>query len=523
MNLTLATRIFVGYAVVTLTFGAVSIYAVVQLRSIGREIRLVSEGYLPLTKAAAQIESLHKNRERDTERLFEEKAPEGRRLLIKLARVYFPQSIRERLQGAEAMARESRARAPRAEAAFLEGLDARIAELTGLYESYERASNALFDEIESGGQADRSSEAARNVSALEKRIDREIRLLGLMLDQRVGERVRVADARERQSAWAIIALSLAAIALGLFATGIAGRLLAPIRVLTAGVSRIGRGDYSAEVPLDAKDEIGVLAREFNQMSKALRERERQLEEKQQALVRAERLAAIGRISAQITHEIRNPLSSIGLNTEMLQEALEGARFADPGAGAEAFALVGAVSREVDRLSEITDQYLNFARFPKPLLAPTDLNALLDSLLDFLEEEHARAGVRIERSFAEGLPMVVGDQGQLRQAVLNLLRNSREALVHGGTIRLETRPLVTQVEVVVADNGPGIAPQELARLFDPFFSTKERGTGLGLALTQQIIHEHGGEIRCESEVGRGTRFHLRLRRAAAAGAELSAEA
>jgi two-component system NtrC family sensor kinase len=521
MNLTLATRIFVGYAVVTLTFGAVSVYSVVQLRSIGREIRLVSEGYLPLTKAAAQIESLHKNRERDTERLFDEKAPDARRLLIKLARVYFPQAIRERLQGAEAMARQSRERAPAAEAAFLEGLDARIAELTALYEDYERASNLLFLEIETAGTADKTAEVARTVNALEKRIDREIKVLGLMLDQRVAERVRVADRRERQSAWAIIALSLAAIALGLLATLMAGHLLAPIRVLTAGVSRIGRGDYTAQVPLDAKDEIGVLAREFNAMAKALRERERQLDEKQQALVRAERLAAIGRISAQITHEIRNPLSSIGLNTEMLEEAVGGARFDDEAAGAEARALISAVAREVDRLVEITDQYLNFARFPKPVLAPTDVNQLLSTLLDFLEEEHARAGVTIERAFAEDLPMVVGDHAQLRQALMNLLRNSREALVHGGAIRLQTRPLVTQVEVVVEDNGPGIPPAELARLFDPFFSTKERGTGLGLALTQQIIHEHGGEIRCESEVGKGTCFHIRLRRALASTAELAA--
>jgi signal transduction histidine kinase len=108
--------------------------------------------------------------------------------------------------------------------------------------------------------------------------------------------------------------------------------------------------------------------------------------------------------------------------------------------------------------------------------------------------------------------VICDEGQLRQALLNLLRNSREALVHGGTIRVETRPLVTQVEIVVADTGPGIPPGKLARVFDPFFSTKERGTGLGLALTQQIIHEHGGDIRCESELGRGTRFILRLKRA-----------
>ncbi|HCF56615.1 MAG TPA: hypothetical protein DFS52_01295 [Myxococcales bacterium] len=356
----------------------------------------------------------------------------------------------------------------------------------------------------------------RAVVALEKRIDREIKVLGLMLDQRVAERVGAAEQRERRSAWAIIALSLFAIALALIATAMAGRLLAPIRTLTGAVTRIGLGDYSAEVPLSAKDEIGVLAREFNAMAKALRERERQLEEKQEALVRAERLAAIGRISAQITHEIRNPLTSIGLNTELLDEALE-----ESSSSAESRQLVKAIGHEVDRLVEITEQYLKFARFPKPVLEPADPNVLIEAVLDFHEEEFTRAGVRLECALAQDCPPVVCDQGQIRQVLLNLLRNSREALVHGGTIRVETRPLVTQVEVALADDGPGIPPEGLAHLVDPFFSTKDRGTGLGLALTQQIIAEHGGEIRCESELGRGTRFLIRLRRAATAAATRTA--
>lgn len=513
MNLTLATRIFLGYAIVTLTFGAVSIYSVVQLHSIGREIRLVSDGYLPLTKAVAQIESFHKNRQRDTERLLDEREPETQRALIKLARVYFPQLMREKLAAASTLAGNSLERAPGSEKPFLEGLVARQAELSRLYEDYEQACNRLFSVIETSGGAVRGSEPVRAVVALEKRIDREIKVLGLMLDQRVAERVGAAEQRERQSAWAIIALSLFAIGLGLAATAVAGRLLSPIRTLTAAVTRIGLGDYSAEVPLSAKDEIGVLAREFNAMAKGLREHERELEEKQAALVRAERLAAIGRISAQITHEIRNPLTSIGLNTELLEEAL-GELPGDSEAGSEARQLVGAIAREVDRLVEITEQYLKFARFPKPVLEPADPNAMLESLLDFQEEELTRANVRLERALAPDCPSIVCDQGQLRQVLLNLVRNSREALVHGGTIRVETRPLVTQVEISVSDDGPGIPPDALAHIFDPFFSTKDRGTGLGLALTQQIIAEHGGEIRCESELGRGTRFLIRLRRAAA---------
>jgi len=523
MNLTLATRIFLGYAVVILTFGAVSIYSVTELHAIGREIRLVSQGYLPLTKAVAQIESFQKNRQRDTDRLLEEKEADTRRALIKLARVYFPQLVREKLTAAANLAREARAQAPESERGFLLGLDARINELTGLYEEYEKRCIALFADLEAPSVPDRGSDQARAVASLERKIDREIKVLGLMLDQRVAERVRGAEQRERQSAWAIIALSLFAIGLGLSATYMAGRLLAPLRPLTAAVTRIGMGDYTAEVPLAARDEVGVLAREFNAMAKALREREQQLAEKQLALVRAERLAAIGRISAQITHEVRTPLSAIGLTAELLEEALAGATFAAAGQGEECKELVRAIEREADRLAEITEQYLSFARFPKPVLAPEDPNALLGSLLDFLEEEHHRAGVRLERAFGEGCPAVTCDQAQIRQALMNLLRNSREALVHGGTIRVETHPLVKHVEVVIADNGPGIPPDQLARIFDPFFSTKERGTGLGLALTQQIIHEHGGEIRCESELGKGTRFVLRLRRAAAPAATEPARA
>src|SRR5262249_32451209 len=155
---------------------------------------------------------------------------------------------------------------------------------------------------------------------------------------------------------AIVGLSLAAILLGLLATVLSQRLLSPIRTLTQAAVRIGRGDYAAEVPTEAADEVGVLARAFNQMAASLAERERELRGKQDALARAEKLATIGRVAAQITHEIRNPLSSIGLNAELLAEEIpEGS----PGA-AEARRLCAAIAREVDRLTEITEDYLRMA-------------------------------------------------------------------------------------------------------------------------------------------------------------------
>ncbi len=512
MNLTLSTRIFVGFAAVVLTFGAVSVYSVLQMHAIGAEIRLVSTGYLPLAKAIAQVESAQGNHQRDLQRLLDEREPETQLALIRLSRLSFPQMIRQLLGNAAETARHGKESAPASEHPFISELGNRILELSLLYESYGASCESLFRAIEKSGTVERGAQGVLELTQLENRIESEIKVLSLMLDHRVSQRVAAAEKSEGRAAWVVVALSLAAVALGALATALAVRLLAPIRPLTRAVTRVGMGDYSAVVPSSAKSEIGLLGREFNAMAKALREREALLAEKQEALVRAERLAAIGRISAQIAHEIRNPLTSLGLNSELLDDTLRAARFDRAEEREEAHQLHAAIVRELERLTEITDQYLKFARFPKPVLASHDPNALLTDLLDFLDEEHLRAGIKIERALAPGCPRLICDADQLRQALMNLLRNSREALVHGGTIRVESRPLVTQIELAVSDDGPGIPPEELSRLFDPFFSTKERGTGLGLALTQQIVTEMGGALHPESRPGEGTRFVIHLRRA-----------
>ena len=267
--------------------------------------------------------------------------------------------------------------------------------------------------------------------------------------------------------------------------------LAPFRGSVAGQ----RGDAAGDVR-------GVLL-----IAEDATERVRTKEE----LVKSERLAAVGRIAAQITHEIRNPLSSIGLNADLLSEEL--ARLAEGREASEAAGLLRSIAREVDRLTEVTEGYLRFARLPKPRLEAEDVGALLADLLHFMREELAGRGLEIHCDVAPALPEVWADDNQLRQALLNLVRNAAEAMSPGGrlevgahTIRLGERSFV---EMVVRDSGVGISPDARARVFDPFFSTKARGTGLGLALTQQIVNEHGGDIVFESEVGHGTTFRVRL--------------
>jgi len=296
------------------------------------------------------------------------------------------------------------------------------------------------------------------------------------------------------------------------ATALSARSLAPVRTLIAGVGRVRTGDYAAQLPVRGDDEIAQLAQEFNAMARELAERQQQLQEKQRALLLAERLAAVGRVSAQVAHEVRNPLSSIGLNTELLEEAVGKAHFSTPSDEREAGQLLAAIAREVDRLTEVTDQYLRLARLPRPALVPEDVNQLLTRVLDFSAEELERAGVRVQRELEPLAPRALADEGQLRQVFLNLLRNAREAMPAGGTLRVASRTAGDAVEVTFSDSGSGIPEEVQGRLFEPFFSTKSGGTGLGLALARQILEAHGGSIACTSTAAQGTTFLLRVRRA-----------
>jgi signal transduction histidine kinase len=393
-------------------------------------------------------------------------------------------------------------------AARLQGLDRRWAE-------YDASSRALLDALEGGEAGPGAPPFEARLAAvrqLEKGLSLDVKLLQVSLDAQVADRVHAAQRAESRTVALIVIYSLLAGAVGLAAAVVAQRLLRPIRTLTDGVKAVAAGDLTRKVEVRSRDEIGLLAGEFNAMAASLVRQRRDL-------LRAERLAAVGRISAQITHEIRNPLNAIGLNAELLAEELE----SRPGVPAEIKALVAAIGREVDRLHGVTEEYLRFARLPKPVFAREDLNEILAGLAEFVRPELEAARVELAVDLAPDLPAVRADEGQLRAAFLNLLRNSREAMPGGGRVEVRTRPAEGGVEAEVRDTGSGIASEDLARIFDPFYSTKERGTGLGLAFALQVVQEHGGTIRCQSQVGQGTCFTVRLPAAAGERAPAPAEA
>jgi signal transduction histidine kinase len=472
----------------------------------------VSQTYLPLTRIAAEIETFHKDKAKHTDRILGEEDPRTQRAFIQLARGgYLPTIIRTKIADARAITGAAVQRAP-GEAAFLTTLDGELRQVADRCSAYDAAAAEVFKLVSGDAQPDPEAldDAVRALREQDHAVQEVVSRLNDALQSRIDGRVRAAEEDERRSAFLVVALTGFAVFMGLLVTVLAQRALRPVRDLTEAVKGIGRGEYAqVSIPASAGDEVALLAREFNAMAERLRERDRQLGAQREQLLRSERLAAVGRVSAQITHEIRNPLSSIGLNSEELEEEISHLPASE--ARERLLGLLRAMMKEIDRLAEITEEYLRFARLPKPQMEPADVNEVLTDLFDFLDVEMSGAGVKVERDLGAGLPLVNGDEAQLRQALLNLARNAREALQPrgGGTLRASTRATVGEVTIELADDGPGIPPEVLPSIFDPFFSTKERGTGLGLALTQQIVQEHGGRIEVRSEPGKGAAFAVRL--------------
>jgi len=231
-----------------------------------------------------------------------------------------------------------------------------------------------------------------------------------------------------------------------------------------------------------------------------------LQTAQQELVVAERLATVGRLSLRIAHEVRNPISAIELNAEMLEDIV---RDRNDVAMKEAAALVAAIRDQVTTLDALTEEYLAFARFPRPHFEEESVNHLVQELADFVRPVATRQGLSLNVEVDPNVPMMEIDRGLLRQAVLNLLKNGLESLSSGGELTIESRFDGEAVEIRVSDTGAGIPVDVGPRLFEQFFTTKPQGTGLGLSITRQIAEEHGGEVRWANRQDRGATFTIRL--------------
>jgi signal transduction histidine kinase len=307
-----------------------------------------------------------------------------------------------------------------------------------------------------------------------------------------------------------VGLSLLIFVIGLLVIFIiTSRMTKPIERLTLAAKRIEEGDLQYRVSIHRDDEIGSLATAFDQMAERLMQREKELQESQKTLRRADRLSSLGLLTAGLAHEIRNPLVAIRTFTQLLPQRYEDVEFRQ--------GFQGLVLKEVDRICGLITDLLSFARPSRPNVAQENINQIVDSIARILETEAKDKGVEITRDFAENLPLVAIDREQMKQVFMNLILNGIQAMKEGGSISISTRsvsknepgPSAHFVQIEVRDTGVGIAEEHLEHIFDPFFTSKDEGSGLGLSISHQIVQEHGGYIEVQSKIGAGTSFFINL--------------
>ena len=217
-------------------------------------------------------------------------------------------------------------------------------------------------------------------------------------------------------------------------------------------------------------------------------------------------AEIAALAGALAHEIRNPLSTISMNLELLSEDIDES---DVPQRERMLTKVGRVQRECGHLQEILEAFLQFARVGELELIDADLNQVVSEFIEFFQANAAESGIEISPHLASNLPSVKIDRSLMRQVLLNLALNAQQAMPDGGRIELQTLLQGDAVLLVMIDNGAGMQPRTLEKVFEVFYSTKSDGSGLGLPTVRKIVNAHHGTISCESEVGRGTRFQISL--------------
>jgi two-component system, NtrC family, nitrogen regulation sensor histidine kinase NtrY len=331
-------------------------------------------------------------------------------------------------------------------------------------------------------------------------LGRQKELLGVLLVGSSQQEMIGIERRIRMLAESVVAIGLL-ISLLLSWWG-AARVTRPVRRL-AGVAReVSEGNWNARVEEKGGGEVGQLARAFNQMTS-------QLKEQREHLIQAERVAAWRELARRLAHELKNPLFPLQTTVENLQRA----KSKSPEQFEEVFReSTGILLAEIENLEKIIGRFSDFAKMPQPELAPVNLNEIVRGAVKLFEAQFSAVGrppITPEFHLAEDLPPIQADAALLRRAIENLILNAMDAMPAGGVLMLRTTRDKGEVHLEVSDTGTGLTPEECDRLFTPYYTTKQHGTGLGLAVVQSVISDHGGRISVESEMGIGTSFHIFL--------------
>ena len=281
------------------------------------------------------------------------------------------------------------------------------------------------------------------------------------------------------------------------------RLTRPITELSQAARKVTKGDLDFNVSASGPEEVNTLSNTFNEMLAGLRSK-RDLEEQ---LQRAERSAVVGRLASGIAHEIRNPLNFINLSIDHMRAAFAPK---DESSRAQFAHILTTIKDELARLNRLVSDFLSYGRPARLKLREIDARSLIEEVRDLVNAQAEQQGVRVNiKQNGDRDTKLYGDAEQIKTCFSNLMINAIQAMPDGGSLNISLRPDNSHLEIKFADTGSGIAPEAMQQIFEPYYSTKDTGIGLGLPLTKKIIEEHGGEINVESQPDHGTTFTVTL--------------
>jgi len=315
---------------------------------------------------------------------------------------------------------------------------------------------------------------------------------------------KVGELSKTMILWAFGVTAMLAVSLSLFLTHLVTN---PIQSLITTMERAERGG-EVRVEVKSHDDIGRLGEAFNSLLTKLERARRRVERYHyEQMKRADRLASIGEMAAGLAHEIKNPLAGIAGVIQVLKK--------EQPVGDQRRVVLEEVLSQVERMDKAVRNLLSFARPPEPKMTMVDINEMIGKLLDFLAPQFAKNAIMPERRLATGLPWLTLDPDLMQQALINIALNAIPAMPGGGKLIVETRfvkpaeGIPGSIEVIFSDTGKGISKENMTKIFNPFFTTRQQGTGLGLSITQRIIEQHGGEISVTSSPDKGSSFTITL--------------
>jgi signal transduction histidine kinase len=585
------TRILAAFVLALISLTSTLVYGIHQMQAIGQELEAVNEGLLPMSKVGVELRALVRQLDRDHDRFARSgsQADASRKANAALYRA----SIQETLENGISSVKQARERIrnPQDRDA-VDRVETVLKELQHQTEGYAIAVNHWFT-VSASGDTEATGKLLADLDRRRQALASGAALTQALVEGQI-ERVshRTASA-QRNALFISISLGILSLVLSAALAGVALMALRPIGQLIAQVQRVAAGDFTGRVELQSKDEMGLLADEFNAMASAVSDRDQRLMERarsfedlqnrlrqvvdtissglvvivagrietlnpaaeslwsvqhgepappwmdpletghhdrvnidgtlysitavpfgqsgtlligedvtereavRERLMRSERLAIVGRMLAQITHEVRNPLNAMSLNAELL---------GDEVATEDAQAMLNTITGEVRRLENLTERYLDLSKKRVVELSHQDPQALVEEIVSIERKVLDQNGLQVTIS-APSATTFNFDADAIGRAIRNLIRNAAEAGSREMNIRIQAS--THRLEFIVTDDGPGLTDQQSQKAFDPFFTTKSRGTGLGLAISRQEIEEIGGKLDHDGSFKSGAKFIISI--------------